>query len=70
MSQRDEPAFVEVDGKSVRLTHLSKILFPDDGITKAELLLYYQTVASVLLPHIRGRPLTMKATCIPTWHQR
>lgn len=61
MSQRDEPAFVEVDGKSVRLTHLSKILFPDDGITKAELLLYYQTVASVLLPHIRGRPLTMKA---------
>ena len=61
MSQRDVPAFVEVDGKSLRLTHLSKILFPQDGITKAELLLYYQTVAPTLIPHLRGRPLTLKA---------
>ena len=37
------------------------MLFPDDGITKAEILLYYQTVAPVLLPHLRGRPLTLKA---------
>ena len=37
------------------------MLFPDDGITKAGLLLYYQTVATVLLPHLRGRPLTLKA---------
>ena len=61
MSQRDEPAFVEVDGKTVRLSHLSKVMFPDDGITKAELLLYYQTVPPVLLPHLKGRPLTLKA---------
>ncbi len=61
MSQRDAPTFVEVDGKSIRLTHLSKVLFPEDGFTKAELLLYYQTVAPLLLPHIRGRPITMKA---------
>ena len=61
MSQRDEPAFVEVDGKTVRLSHLSKLMFPDDGITKAELLLYYQTVTPFLLPHLRGRPITMKA---------
>ena len=33
----------------------------DDGFTKAELLLYYQTVAPPLLPHLRGRPLTLKA---------
>jgi len=52
---------VEVDGKSLRLTHLSKVMFPDDGFTKAELLLYYQTVAPLLLPHLRGRPLTLKA---------
>ena len=56
-----EPTYVEVEGKSLRLTHLSKVMFPDDGITKAELLLYYQTVAPLLLPHIRGRPLSMKA---------
>ncbi len=42
---RDESTIVEVDGKSLRLTHLSKVMFPDDGFTKAELRLYYQTVA-------------------------
>ena len=44
MNQRDQSTIVEVDGKSLRLTHLSKVMFPDDGFTKAELLLYYQTV--------------------------
>ncbi len=61
MNQRDESTMVEVDGESLRLTHLSKVMFPDDGFTKAELLLYYQTVAPLLLPHLRGRPLTLKA---------
>jgi len=58
---RDQPAFVEVDGKTLRLSHLEKVLFPDDGITKAEILLYYQTVAPILIPHLRGRPITLKA---------
>jgi len=58
---QSEGTFVEVSGKTVRLSHLSKVLFPDDGITKAEVLLYYQSVAPVLLPHLRGRPLTLKA---------
>jgi len=61
MNQRDESTIVEVDGKSLRLTHLSKVMFPDDGFTKAELPLYYQTIAPLLLPHLRGRPLTLKA---------
>ncbi len=61
MNQRDQSTVVEVDGKSLRLTHLSKVMFPDDGFTKAELLLYYQTVAPLLVPHLRGRPLTLKA---------
>ena len=61
MNQRDESTVVEVDGESLRLTHLSKVMFPEDGFTKAELLLYYQTVAPLLLPHLRGRPLTLKA---------
>jgi len=44
MNQREnESTIVEVDAKSLRLTHLSKVMFPDDGFTKAELLLYYQT---------------------------
>ena len=58
---RDKPAFVEVEGKTLRLSHLEKVLFPDDIITKAEILLYYQTVAPFLIPHLRGRPVTLKA---------
>jgi bifunctional non-homologous end joining protein LigD len=42
------------------ITHPEKVLFPEDGITKAELAAYYEAVASVLLPHIRGRPVTME----------
>ena len=58
---RDQPQFVEIEGKTLRLSHLEKVLFPDDGITKAEILLYYQTVAPILIPHLRGRPITLKA---------
>lgn len=43
-----------------RITHPEKVLFPDDGITKGELAAYYESVAPYLLPHIRGRPVTME----------
>ena len=42
------------------ITHPEKLLFPDDGITKGEIATYYETVAPVLLPHIRNRPVTME----------
>ena len=42
------------------ITHPEKVLFPDDGITKGELAGYYESIAPVMLPHIRGRPLTME----------
>jgi bifunctional non-homologous end joining protein LigD len=42
------------------ITHPEKVLFPDDGITKGEMAAYYETVASILVPHIRGRPITME----------
>jgi bifunctional non-homologous end joining protein LigD len=42
------------------ITHPEKILFPDDGITKGELAAYYEAVAPFMLPHIRGRPVTME----------
>ena len=58
MNQRDESTVMEVDGKSLRLTHLSKVMFPDDGFTKAALLLYYQTIAPLLLPHLREEGAT------------
>ena len=51
---------VEVDGRTLTLTNLGKVLYPDSGFTKAEVLDYYQRVAPALLPHIAGRPLTLK----------
>ena len=43
-----------------RISHPEKILFPDDGITKGDLAAYYEAMAPVLLPHLRGRPITME----------
>jgi bifunctional non-homologous end joining protein LigD len=42
------------------ITHPEKVLFPDDGITKGELAAYYETIAPVMIPHIRARPVTME----------
>jgi bifunctional non-homologous end joining protein LigD len=42
------------------ITHPDKLLFPADGITKGELAAYYETMAPILVPHLRGRPLTME----------
>ena len=42
------------------ITHPEKVLFPDVGITKGELAAYYDAVASVMLPHLRRRPITME----------
>lgn len=42
------------------ISHPDKVLFPDDGITKAELAEYYATVAEAMLPHLRRRPVTLE----------
>ena len=42
------------------ITHPEKVLFPDDGITKGDLAAYYEAVAPVMVPHLRGRPVTME----------
>jgi bifunctional non-homologous end joining protein LigD len=42
------------------ITHPEKMMFEDDGITKGELAAYYELVAPVMLPHLRGRPVTME----------
>ena len=42
------------------ITHPEKVLFPEDGITKGDLAAYYEAMAPVMLPHLRGRPVTME----------
>jgi bifunctional non-homologous end joining protein LigD len=51
---------VQVDGRSLALTNLAKVLYPGDGFTKAEVLDYYQRISPVLLPHVAGRPMTLR----------
>jgi bifunctional non-homologous end joining protein LigD len=50
---------VEVDGRELALSSLDRVLWPRTGTTKAELLDYYLSVAPVLLPHLRDRPVTL-----------
>ncbi|HET9599244.1 MAG TPA: non-homologous end-joining DNA ligase [Anaeromyxobacteraceae bacterium] len=42
------------------VTHPEKVLFPDSGITKGELCAYYEAIAPLMIPHVRGRPITME----------
>jgi bifunctional non-homologous end joining protein LigD len=42
------------------ITHPEKVLFPDDGITKGELAGYYESIAPIMLPYVRARPVTME----------
>jgi bifunctional non-homologous end joining protein LigD len=44
----------------VTVTHPDKVLWPEDGITKGDLIAYYREMAPVILPHVRGRPLVMR----------
>jgi bifunctional non-homologous end joining protein LigD len=44
----------------VTLSNLDKVFFPDEGITKGDLIDYYRAVAPVLLPHLRDRPFTLR----------
>jgi bifunctional non-homologous end joining protein LigD len=51
---------IEIDGHEISLSNRDKVLFPDDGITKGDLVDYYRRVAEVALPHYRDRPLSMQ----------
>ena len=51
---------VEVDGRELKLSNLDKVFYPKTGFTKGQVIDYYTRVAPVLLPHLEGRPLTMK----------
>lgn len=51
---------IEVDGHEIAVSNRDKPFFPDDGITKGDLIEYYRRIAAVALPHYRGRPLSMQ----------
>jgi bifunctional non-homologous end joining protein LigD len=51
---------VDVEGRQVALTNLEKVLYPEVGFAKGQVLDYYTRIAPVLLPHLAGRALTRK----------
>lgn len=51
---------VREGGREVRLTNVDKVLFPDDGYTKGDLIAYYYNVAPLLLPFLGDRPVVMQ----------
>ena len=65
---RYDKAAREVIKEDAVITHPEKVLFPEDGITKGELAAYYESIAPVMLPHMRGRPVTMER--YPGRHRR
>ena len=51
---------VEVDGRELKLTNLDKVLYPKAGFSKGEAIDYYAKVAPAIVPHLRGRALTLR----------
>jgi bifunctional non-homologous end joining protein LigD len=45
--------------RPITLSNIDKVFFPDEGLTKGDLIQYYVSVSSVLLPHLEGRPISM-----------
>jgi bifunctional non-homologous end joining protein LigD len=55
-----DEANLTIDRQKLKLTHLNKIFYPKEGYTKRDLLNYYDAVADLLLPHLKGRPLSLR----------
>jgi bifunctional non-homologous end joining protein LigD len=53
-------SIVEIEGKHLSLTNLDKVLYPATGFTKGQVIDYYARIAPALVPHLAGRPLTLK----------
>ncbi len=51
---------LHVDGHEIGITRPEKVLFPRDGITKGDVVRYYQRISQWMLPHITGRPIAMQ----------
>ena len=60
MAEKSERVTVEVGGHRLTLSNLTKVLYPEVGFAKGEVIDYYSRIAPVLLPHLADRALTVK----------
>jgi len=56
----DARTVVEIDGRELSLSNLHKVMYPEVGFTKAEVIDYYRRIAPVMVPHLAARPITLK----------
>ena len=50
---------ITLNRHQIELSNVDKVLFPADKITKGDIITYYRTIAPVMLPHIKNRPISM-----------
>ena len=50
---------VEIEGRRLRLSNLDKVLYPETGFTKAQVIDYYARIGAVMVPHLADRPVTL-----------
>jgi bifunctional non-homologous end joining protein LigD len=60
VSPKEERVTVTIEDRELSLSNLAKPMYPATGFTKGELLDYYAKIAPVMLPHLQGRPVTVK----------
>ena len=58
MAPQKQELLVDVEGRTLRISNLDKVLYPGTGTTKGEVLNYYAQIAPTLLPHLAGRCVT------------
>jgi bifunctional non-homologous end joining protein LigD len=51
---------LDIDGRRLKFTNLNKVFYPADGYTKRDVINFYAAVADLLVPHLKGRPLSLK----------
>lgn len=51
---------LQLDGKELTITHPDKLYWPDEGLTKIKVIEYYRDMASIILPYLRDRPVTLR----------
>jgi bifunctional non-homologous end joining protein LigD len=60
VTARSTGTLVRVDDRQLRLSNLEKVLFPETGFTKSQVIEYYHRIAPTMLPHLNGRPVSLK----------
>ena len=58
--QSGSSQMVDIEGRRLNLTHLDKVFWPEEGYMKQDLIGYYRRVSTFIIPHLSGRPLTLK----------